>query len=187
MTRRENFLDENLSELVQSIREYLHILESMQNMVLHSWSATSPVEPAIEIAIDILLRLSLLLKEDFRAIATPNPDLLFSERWQDVLGNPKQLKRVVKVPILGPDIVSASLLKSMAEYLVTLKRSFQVSFHGKLWEPSLASARVKIALRLEKTVRKYLSELSERTQRAKQARHSTQRRLASKRKRQRKK
>lgn len=161
--------------LIRSFEDMINLLKvaSTSTATVNIGSELSPIEPLIEIAIDLLISLSIALREDFKGIVTPNPSLEFSERWSDPLGNPLQIKRFPRHPfILGPDKNSAMYCRRVAEYLVLLRRSLQVDFHGQLWEPDLWRSRFKMARDFHKRTLRELSELMIKETKRQEARHA---------------
>lgn len=83
-------------------------------------STSSPVEYLFDASIDILILLSMELKEGKMPIRK-TPELKFSERYQDVLGNPKQIRIERKDPLwFDPEV--AKYLRKLASLMVVLKR-----------------------------------------------------------------
>jgi hypothetical protein len=141
---------------------------------------TSPVDPLLDILIDLLMKASMVLREDFKAIVTPNPELTFSERMQDVLGNPLQKRISPKPLIVGPDFFSSYLLRQIAEYLILLKKEFQISFDRKFWEPSAFSGRLHALRILRKNFLRRLADLERRVAKKRASKHSMFHRMQGK-------
>jgi hypothetical protein len=83
-------------------------------------SMSSPIEYLLEAAIDISLLLSSCMREGKMPLQD-NPSLKFSERFQDELGNPKQIRFQKRKPIWW-DLEAAEFLRNLASFFVVLKR-----------------------------------------------------------------
>lgn len=174
----------DLSALIESMQAALAILEIAQASSIKLKATTSPLEPLLEVGVDLLVLLSNILREDFRGIVTPNPELIFSERWLDPLGNPLQIRKFPKRSrILGPDKYSSRLCMKFAKYLIYLKKAIQLDFHGLLWEPDLWQSRYKIAKEFQNMMFQQLEQKLKLIKKHKRAVHHRNIRLARKRRR----
>lgn len=168
----------DFSDIIKTLEIALEGLKLAQNSAISFRLYTSPLEPLIEITIDLLIKLSFALKmEGIRAFPTPNPELTFTEREQDALGNPKQYRNIKLPPIIGPQPFSSEVMRMTAQYLVSLKRCFQVSFDRKFWEPSVASGRLDAMRILLKNMLKHQADLTAFVKAEKRKKYSTSRRL----------
>jgi hypothetical protein len=109
------------------IRDLIKILESGLRVGLE-FSASSPIDILLEAAID----LSLLLKDTYKEggkFLKKTPGLKFSERFQDPLGNPKQLRVSFETQV-GWDIQASEFFEALASLCVRLKNgdSFKGAF-----------------------------------------------------------
>jgi hypothetical protein len=88
-------------------------------------SKSSPVEYLLEAAIDISLLLANSFAEGRESIRV-NPEIRFSEKHSDALGNPKQISFAKKKPIwIDPE--AAKFLRKLASFFVVLKRRRSLS------------------------------------------------------------
>jgi len=164
--------DPTFQGLIRYLEDVTNLLKLAESTAIKLGATFSPIEPLIEVAIDVIISLSIALREDFKGISTPNPSLEFSERFSDPLGNPLQIKRFPRRPIiLGPDKLSSIYLKRVAEFLVLLRRGLQVDFHGQLWEPDLWRSRYKMARDFHKRTLNELSARMQKERKSKEAKH----------------
>jgi len=121
----------DLQDLIESVRELLHLLQDIQ---LNSWAVTGPVstfEPLMEAAIEALW---LLAKEV--SIGSPrlnrNKELRFSEKAVDSLGNPKQISFRKEFPPVWSEELG-NFLSDVVIYLLEVQKHWTegISFHEK--------------------------------------------------------
>lgn len=141
----KKILPEELAKMVSDLRDEAKFIE-LASPFITSINFASPIEPLLQIAIDILLRLATAISTDFRYPVSRTGDLEFSEFESDPLGNPKQKTTNIfkKQYIHGPMPSLASFLKNFAKYLVTLQKDFLVPFHVELKEPSVKEVRLRM-------------------------------------------
>jgi hypothetical protein len=147
----------------------LKILEN-STMLL---SYTSPIEPIVEVALDVILILTQAVRSDFRALVPRNSEIGFSEFEQDVLGNPKQFKMnpFSKDVIFGPNPTAEKIFKNFSEYLILFKRSLLIPFLEESKEESVKDALNKQERRFMNMIADQKFALKQKLDRSRRNRH----------------
>lgn len=105
------------------------LIEKLKSSIQYGFTTGfSPIDVLLEAGIDLLLLINNILREALEQAELPrgrriNPGLIFSNREQDVLGNPKMIKIFFesKYFIPSPEIVDD--FNVMIQYLIALKQS----------------------------------------------------------------
>jgi hypothetical protein len=99
--------------------DLIKVLSSAKTLGFESLS--SPVDVLLEAGIDVMLLLKNSFKEGSRGRQN-NPSLKFSEKEQDALGNPKQI-RIKKPPNVFWSPQLAEIFDKLATFLALIKRN----------------------------------------------------------------
>jgi hypothetical protein len=114
----------DFSDMIEYLREILRLLERAQNFS-GSITYTSPIEPLIEVALELVLKLAQIVRDgEFKLLLPPNPEVIFREDLSDPLGNPLSIQRKEEISnfIFGPLPATAKVLKDIVDYLANLKQ-----------------------------------------------------------------